>query len=122
VGAFPFPLLFPFRNGTAVGDAISTSCGEVGDLLLLDVSFGEGSDSAAVSGDGPGCLVGIGESTELGNFAKEGRAEIGGEGSEAKDCFVDITSGLRISSDPETDCEKFQPNGLLVAFCFERGL
>jgi len=48
-GALPFPLLFPFRIGVAaVGDAISTSCGDGRDIPLLAAVFGEGSSSAAV--------------------------------------------------------------------------
>ena len=45
-GVLPFPLLFPFRIdaaiGTAVGDAISTSCGDGRDVPLLATAFGEG--------------------------------------------------------------------------------
>ena len=55
-GAFPFPLLFPFRiapadAGAAVGDAISTSCGDGRDappFLGPGAAFGKGSGSAAV--------------------------------------------------------------------------
>jgi hypothetical protein len=122
-GAFPFPLLFPFRNGPAVGDAISTSCGEMGDFPFLGASLGEGSGSTAVSGNGPDSPVGIGDSTvAVGNLVKDGRAEIVGEGSEANELFADITSGLRISSAPEAVCEEFQPNRLLIDFCLKGGL
>ena len=57
----PFPLLFPFRIGaataaaavgvgTAVGDAISTSCGDGRDIPLLAAVFGECRRSAAAIG------------------------------------------------------------------------
>ena len=52
-----------------------------------------------------------------GNFETEGRAEIGGEGSEANEPFADITSGLRISG-AETDGIEGQPNKLLEDLCF----
>src|SRR5579863_2174352 len=46
-----------------------------------------------------------------GNFETEGRAEIGGEGSEANEAFADITNGLRISG-AEMTCIEGQPNRL----------
>lgn len=52
-----------------------------------------------------------------GNFETEGRAEIGGEGSEANEPFADITSGLRISG-VEMDCIEGQPNRLFEDLCF----
>ena len=55
--------------------------------------------------------------SKSGNFETEGRAEIGGEGSEASEPFVDTTSGLNISS-AEIPCIEGQPNKLLEAFCF----
>jgi len=58
--------------------------------------------------------MGVGKS---GNFETEGRAEIGGEGSEASEFFADITSGLRISG-AELDCIEGQPNRLLEDLCF----
>ena len=61
--------------------------------------------------------MGVGESTTLGNFKTEGRAETGGEGSEANEPFADITSGLRISG-AELICTEGQPNRLLEDFCF----
>ena len=122
-GAFPFPLLFPFRIGAAVGDAISTSCGERGNFLLFGVSFGEDVESvvAVNSGDGPDGPAVIGDSTMLGNLATEGQAEIGGDGREVSEFFADIASGLRISSVPVRDCEEFQPKRL-IDFCLEGGL
>jgi hypothetical protein len=53
----------------------------------------------------------------LGNLETEGRAETGGEGSEANEPFADITSGLRISG-AEMDGREGQPNKLLEDFCF----
>jgi hypothetical protein len=47
-GALPFPLLFPFRIGAAVGDAISTSCGDRRDVPLLAAAFGESRCSAVI--------------------------------------------------------------------------
>jgi hypothetical protein len=114
-GAFPLPLLFPFRIGAAVGDAISISSGDKGDVLVLIIAFDEGRGSSAVGCDGPGVPVGV--STMLGNLETEGRAETGGEGSEANEPFADITSGLRISG-PEMDGREGQPNKLLEDFCF----
>jgi hypothetical protein len=120
------PLFFPFRigpadAGPAVGDAISTSCGDGRDAPpFLDhaAAFGEGSDSAAVGWNGPGCLGGgVGKSITLGNLEREGRAEIGGEGSEANEPFADITSGLRMSGSVR-DCTEGQPNRLFEDFCF----
>lgn len=58
--------------------------------------------------------MGVGMS---GNFETDGRAEIGGEGSEANEFFADITNGLRISG-AELDCIEGQPNKLLEDFCF----
>ena len=63
----------------------------------------------------------MGVSTMLGNFETEGRAETGGEGSEANEPFADITNGLRISG-PEMDGKEGQPNKLLEDFCFVGGL
>jgi hypothetical protein len=57
----------------------------------------------------------------LGNFEREGRAEIGGEGSETNEVFADITNGLRISGS-ELDCTEGQPNRLFEDFCFVGGL
>jgi hypothetical protein len=57
----------------------------------------------------------------LGNFEREGRAEIDGEGSETNELFADITSGLRISG-TELDCTEGQPNKLFEDFCFVGGL
>lgn len=57
----------------------------------------------------------------LGNFESEGRAEIGGEGSETNELFADITNGLRISG-TELDCTEGQPNKLFEDFCFVGGL
>jgi hypothetical protein len=103
-----------------VGDAISTSCGEMGDFLFLGASLGEGSGSTTLSGNGP---VGMGDSTvAVGILGKGGRTEIVGEGSEANELFADIASGLRISSVPEAVCEEFQPNRLLIDFCLKGGL
>lgn len=59
----------------------------------------------------------MGAGGKSGNFETEGRAEIGGEGSEANEPFADITSGLRISG-AETDCREGQPNKLLEDLCF----
>jgi hypothetical protein len=115
-GALPLPLLFPFCVGTAVGDAISTSCGERGEALLFALAFGEGGCSESAVWEGPGCPVEIGNSTTLGNLETEGRAETGGEGSDAKEFFAEITSGLRISG-AEMDCKEGQPNRV-VDFCF----
>ena len=56
----------------------------------------------------------------LGNFEREGRAEIGGEGSETNELFADI-NGLRISG-TELDCTECQPNKLFEDFCFVGGL
>jgi hypothetical protein len=124
-GTLPFPLLFPFRIGAAVGaavgDAISTSCGDGRDVPLLAATFGESKCSAAIGRDGPGCSVVLGDSTMLGNFEREGRAEIGGEGSETNEVFADITNGLRISG-TELDCTEGQPNRLFEDFCFVGGL
>lgn len=53
-GAFPLPLLFPFRIGAAVGDAISMSCGDIGDVPVLAIAFNEGCSSSAVACEGPG--------------------------------------------------------------------
>lgn len=47
-GALPLPLLFPFRIGAAVGDAISTSCGDIGDVPVLAITFCAGSSSPFV--------------------------------------------------------------------------
>jgi hypothetical protein len=57
----------------------------------------------------------------LGNFEREGRAEIGGEGSETNELFADITNGLRISG-TELDCTEGQPKRLFEDFCFVVGL
>ena len=57
----------------------------------------------------------------MGNLEREGRAETGGEGSEANEPFADITSGLRISGS-ERDCTEGQPNRLFEDFCFVGGL
>lgn len=57
----------------------------------------------------------------LGNFDREGRAEIGGEGSETNELFADITNGLRISG-TVLDCAEGQPNKLFEDFCFVGGL
>lgn len=55
--------------------------------------------------------------TTLGSFEREGRAEIGGDGSETNEVFADITNGLRISG-TELDCAEGQPNKLFEDFCF----
>ena len=57
----------------------------------------------------------------LGNFERDGRAEVGGEGSETNELFADITNGLRISG-TELDCTEGQPNKLFEDFCFVGGL
>ena len=57
----------------------------------------------------------------LGNFEREGRAEIGGEGSETNELFADITNGLR-NSGTELDCTEGHPNKLFEDFCFVGGL
>ena len=57
----------------------------------------------------------------LGNFEREGRAEIGGEGSETNERFADITNGLRISG-TELDCTEGQPNKAFEDLCFVGGL
>jgi hypothetical protein len=78
---------------------------------------------AAAFGEGSGCclVVGVGKSTTLGNLDREGRAETGGEGSEANEPFADMNSGLRISGS-ERDCTEGQPNRLFEDFCFVGGL
>ena len=63
----------------------------------------------------------VGDSTTLGNFEREGRAEIGGEGSEINEFFADITNGLKISGSV-LDCTEGQPNKLFEDFCFVGGL
>ncbi len=64
----------------------------------------------------------VGDTTALGNFGRDERAEIGGDGSEANELFEeDITSGLRISG-TELDCTEGQPNRLFEDFCFVGGL
>jgi len=45
---WPLPLLFPFRIGAAVGDAISTSCGDIGDVPFLAIAFCKGGSSPFV--------------------------------------------------------------------------
>jgi hypothetical protein len=67
--------------------------------------------------DGSGCSVVVGDSTMLGNFEREGRAEIGGEGSEINELVADIANGLRISG-TELDGTEGQPNKLVEDFCF----
>ena len=57
----------------------------------------------------------------LGTFEREGRAEIGGEGSETNELFADIANGLRISG-TELGCTEGQPNRLFEDFCFVGGL
>jgi hypothetical protein len=57
----------------------------------------------------------------LGNFEREGRAEIGGEGSDTNEVFAEITNGLKISG-TELDCTEGQPNKLFEDFCFVGGL
>ena len=129
-GALPLPLFkklfFPFRidpadASAAVGDAISTSCGDGRGAppLLRPAAFGESSGGSGC--EGPDCLGGAGKSATLGNLDREGRAEIGGEGSDANEPFADITSGLRISGS-ERDCTEGQPNRLFEDFCFVGGL
>ena len=56
----------------------------------------------------------------LGNFEREGRAEIGGEGSKINEFFADITMD-RISGS-ELDCTEVQSNKLFEDFCFVGGL
>ena len=99
-----FPLTFPFRSGTAVGDAISTSCGEMGDLLV----FGSALDNDGSTLDRP---------TDAGKSSTVGRLEMEGDGSDAKEFLADITNGLKISSE-EVDCTEGQPKRLLPDFCF----
>jgi hypothetical protein len=82
----------------------------MGDNPALTMDFNKGCGC-----DGPGDPVGV--STMLFNLKTEGRAETGGEGSEASEPFADITSGLRISG-PEMDGREGQPNKLLEDFCF----
>lgn len=63
----------------------------------------------------------VGDPTVLGNFEREGRVEIGGEGSETNEVFADITNGLSMSGS-ELDCTEGQPNKLFEDFCFVGGL
>jgi hypothetical protein len=51
------------------------------------------------------------------NLLTEGRAETGGEGSEANEAFADTTNGFRISG-TEMDGREGQPNKLFEHFCF----
>jgi hypothetical protein len=105
-----FPLTFPFRSGAVVGDAISTSCGEMGDLLLFGNSLDD-EGSAVVSWDTLDPL------TDAGNSSTVGRLEIEGDGSDAKEFLADITNGLKISAE-EADCTEGQSKRLLPDFCF----
>lgn len=64
----------------------------------------------------------VGDSTTLGNFGREERAEIGGDGSETNEVFEgDITSRLRTSS-TELNCTDGQLYRLFEDFCFVGGL
>ena len=86
----------------------------------MAIALDEGSDSSLVEWDGTGAPP-VGVSTMLGNLETEGRAETGGDGSEASEPFADITNGLRISG-AEMDGIEGQPNKLLEDFCFVGGL
>ncbi len=58
----------------------------------------------------------VGDSTTLGNFGREERAEIGGDGSKTNEVFEeDITSGLRILS-IELGCTDGQLNSCSRTF------
>jgi len=108
-GALLLPLLLPFplRTGAAVGDAISTSSGEIGDLLVFDGDFDD-DGSAAVSPEGP---------VNAGNSDKVDRLETVGDGSDAKEFLADITNGLKMSGE-ETGGMEGQPKRLWPDFCF----
>ena len=106
-----FPLAFPFRNGAVVGDAISTSCGEMGDLLALACTFDD-EGSPAVSWDTFDPLTDAGSSSTVVRLL-----EVEGDGSDAKEFLADITNGLKISGE-ETEGTEGQPKRLLPLFCF----
>lgn len=105
-----FPLAFPFCSGAVFGDAISTSWGEMGDLLVFGGTFDD-EDSPAVSWDT------LDLPTDAGNSSTVGRLEIEGDGSDAKEFLSDITNGLKISGE-EMDCTEGQLKRLLPDFCF----
>ena len=106
-----FPLAFPFRNGAVVGDAISTSCGEMGDLLALACTFDD-EGSPAVSWDTFDPLTDAGNSSTVVRLL-----EVEGDGSDAKEFLADMTNGLKISGE-ETEGTEGQPKRLLPLFCF----
>ena len=106
-----FPLLFPFRSCAAeVGDAISISCGDEGDLLNFGSAFDD-DGSAAVFWEALDRL------TDAGNSSTVARLDIEGGGREAKEFLADITNGLKMSGE-ETDGTEGQPKRLLPDFCF----
>ena len=103
-----FPLTLPFRCSGAVGDAISTSCGEMGDILDLGGALDD-DGSATVSWETL-------DSPDADKSSTVGRLDKEGDGSDAKEFLADITNGLKISSE-ETDGTDGHPKRW-PDFCF----